>query len=217
MYKFKMFALFIILICIFGKTNAYIKETPLIGRIIFLDPGHGGKDPGAYYKDIYEEDINLKISLKLKNVLEKMGAIVYITRNADYDLSVPGAYLRKKSDLTNRTKMINSSNAEIYLSIHLNSSTNTSWNGAQVFYDDINSKNQKIAKTFQKYFNKELNSSREEKEISNLYMYKNINIPGVLLELGFISNSNERYLLTQEKYQEKIISTLTNAIIEILC
>lgn len=217
MYKFKMFALFIILICIFGKTNAYIKETPLIGRIIFLDPGHGGKDPGAYYKDIYEEDINLKISLKLKNVLEKMGAIVYITRNADYDLSVPGAYLRKKSDLTNRTKMINSSNAEIYLSIHLNSSTNTSWNGAQVFYDDINSKNQKIAKTFQKYFNKELNSSREEKEISNLYMYKNINIPGVLLELGFISNSNERYLLTQEKYQEKIINTLTNAIIEILC
>lgn len=215
MYRLKMFLLFIMLILVFDKANAFMKEAPLVGKTIYLDAGHGGKDPGAYYKDIYEEDINLSIVLKLRDKLESLGAIVYLTRDSDYDLSNPNASLRKRSDLSNRAKMINSSYADIYLSIHLNSSSNTSWKGAQVFYDDINKNNEKLANIFQKNFNKYLNSNRNIQEISTLYMYKRITKPGLLLELGFISNPNERYLLNQDDYQNKIVNVLSDSLLEV--
>lgn len=215
MYRLKMFLLFIMLILVFDKANAFIKEAPLVGKAIYLDAGHGGKDPGAYYKDIYEEDINLSIVLKLRDKLEDLGAIVYLTREDDYDLSNPNASLRKRSDLANRANMINSSDADMYLSIHLNSSSNTSWRGAQVFYDDINDNNRKLANIFQKNFNKYLNSNRNIQEISTLYMYKRITKPGLLLELGFISNPNDRYLLNQDDYQNKIVNILADSLLEV--
>ena len=215
MYKIKMLLIFISLVLIFGNANAYTNEFPLIGKVIYLDAGHGGKDPGAYYKDIYEEDINLSITQKLKYELEKLGAVVYMTREDDYDLSSPNAYLRKKSDLSNRANMINLSNADIYLSIHLNSSTNENWKGAQVFYDDVNKQNKEIAEIIQKQFNKKLNSKRNVKEISELYMYKNVNIPGVLLELGFISNTYERGLLITDNYQNKVVDVICSSILDI--
>lgn len=215
-YKIKILLIFIILLSIFNVVNANILPISLIGKTIYLDAGHGGKDPGAYRKDIYEEDINLKIVLKLKDKLENMGAIVLLTRDGDYDLSDKNAYLRKRSDLARRAELINNSNADIYLSIHLNSSQYSSWSGAQTFYDDINEKNKYIAEVFQKAFNKKLNSTKKIKEMTNLYMYKRINIPGVLLELGFISNPNERYLLNEDSYQDKIVDILSNCLIEIL-
>ena len=216
MYKYKMLLLFLGLLLIFSKVNAFIKEAPLTGKVIYIDPGHGGVDPGAFYKDIYEEDINLEISLKLKEKLENEGAIIYLTREGDYDLSNPKASLRKKSDLSNRALTINNSNADLYLSIHLNSTTSSTWKGAQAFYDDINPKNKEIAEKFQKYFNKYLNSKRKAKEIKELYMYKRINIPGLLLEVGFISNPNERYILQQNWYQEKLVNILSKCINDIL-
>ena len=215
-YKIKILLIFILLLTIFNVANASIMPLPLIGKTIYLDAGHGGKDPGAYYKDIYEEDINLKIVLKLKDKLESMGAVILLTRDDDYDLSDKNAYLRKRSDLGKRAKIINESNADIYLSIHLNSSNYSSWSGAQAFYDDINSNNKHIAEIFQKGFNKNLNSTKKIKEMTNLYMYKRINIPGVLLELGFISNPNERYLLNTDEYQNKIVDTISNSLLEIL-
>jgi N-acetylmuramoyl-L-alanine amidase len=145
-----------------------------------------------------------------------MGAIVYLTRNDDYDLSNPRSALRKRSDLSNRAIAINNSNADLYLSIHLNASTSTSWRGAQAFYDDINPKNKQIAEEFQKYFNKYLYSKRKAKEINDLYMYKRINVPGLLLEVGFISNPNERYVLQQNWYQEKIVNTICKCVTNIL-
>lgn len=211
-----MIILFLICVLFFGQVNAYVAEYPLIGKIVYLDAGHGGVDPGAFYENVYEKDINLEITLKLRDNLEKLGATVYLTRNDDYDLSNPNANLRKRSDLGNRAKMINDSNANLYLSIHLNSMANTKWSGAQVFYDDINEKNIDIANKFQKYFNKYLNSDRKVSEINNLYMYKNINIPGVLLELGFISNSNDRKNLLNDKYKNHIVKVISNCLIDIL-
>lgn len=216
MYKIKMIILFLVCVLLFGQVNAYVAEYPLIGKIVYLDAGHGGVDPGAFYENVYEKDINLEITLKLRDNLEKLGATVYLTRNDDYDLSNPNANLRKRSDLGNRAKMINDSNANLYLSIHLNSMANTKWSGAQVFYDDINEKNIDIANKFQKYFNKYLNSDRKVSEINNLYMYKNINIPGVLLELGFISNSNDRKNLLNDKYKNHIVKVISNCLIDIL-
>jgi len=216
MYKYKILFLFLVILVLFYNVRAHIVEAPLINKVIYIDPGHGGVDPGAYYKDIYEEDINLKISLKLRKTLEELGAIVYLTRDDDYDLSTPKSSLRKRSDLSNRAKTINNSNADIYLSIHLNASTSASWKGAQAFYDDINPKNKELAFKFQEYFNKYLNSKRSAKEIKELYMYKKINIPGLLLEVGFISNPNERYILNKNWYQEKIVKVISDCLVDVL-
>lgn len=188
------------------------KELPLIGKVIYLDPGHGGSDPGAVYGNIYEANLNLEIALKTQKELEKQGAIVYLTRYGDYDLSVKNAQLRKRSDLSRRANAINKSLCDMYLSIHLNADSDTTWRGAQVFFDDVNKNNVKLAEIMQNTFKKNLNTNRKYKQVTNQYMYRRINRLGVLLEVGFISNPNERYLLQKEEYQEKIAKTITEGI-----
>ena len=175
---------------------------------------HGGVDPGAMYKKIKEKDINLSISEKLQYKLEKMGAIVYLTRYGDYDLAVNHTSNRKRSDLSRRGNIINRSKCDLYVSIHLNAETSSSWHGAQAFYDDINENNKLIAQIMQQEFKKSLNSNRKSKKINDIYLNKRVNRPGVLLEVGFLSNPNERYLLQTDDYQNKIANAITNGMIK---
>ena len=216
MNKYKIYVVFLlsIFICVFGFVNATENNLPLLGKVIYIDPGHGGLDPGATYKDIYEADINLSISLKLSNLLEKSGAIVLLTREGDYDLSVNNAVNRKRSDLSRRANIINESGCDIYISIHLNSVSSETWKGAQVFYDNINPKNEVLAKILQEVFKKQLKTTREYQEMTDMYMYKRVKVPGVLVEAGFLSNANERYLLQKSEYQEKIANILYNGIVQ---
>lgn len=193
----------------FTKANPLKSDLKLLGKVIYLDPGHGGTDPGAVYKDIYEKDITLSICKKLKELLEQEGAIVYMTRYDDYDLS-SSTYNRKKRDLNNRAKVINESMADMYISIHLNSINSSTWRGIQVFYDDINKNNKTIASILQNNLNKE----RKIKEIDNILMNRKIKIPGVLIEAGFLSNPNDRYLLKDSNYQYKLSNKIKESIIE---
>ena len=215
MFKSKIYILiiFVLSICIFGMINTNAQELPLLGKIIYIDPGHGGVDPGTIYKDIYEKDINLSICLKLQKNLENLGAIVYLTRYGDYDLSTPNTSTRKKSDLNNRVRLINDSESDMYISIHLNSVSSTAWHGAQVFYDDVNRKNIEIAKLFQEHFKKSLNTKREVKEIKTMLLNRKITIPGVLIEIGFLSNANDRYLLRQKWYHKRIAKNIGDVLI----
>lgn len=187
---------------------------PLLGKVIYLDPGHGGVDSGAQYKDIYEKDINLSISLKLEKELTSLGAIVYLTRNGDYDLSVPNTIHRKRSDLSRRSNIINDSNCDLFLSIHLNSEISDTWRGPQVFYDDNNESNKKIAELYQNELNKTLKGTRKIKQAEDLYLQKRIKRPGVLIEVGFLSNANDRYLLKSEEYQNKVAVVLKEATVK---
>ncbi len=185
---------------------------PLSGKLIVIDPGHGGKDPGTTSNDIYEKDINLAISKYLELFLTEAGASVILTRDSDYDLSSPKATYRKKSDFDNRIKLINESKANMYLSIHLNYLTNSSYYGPQVFYNSPS--NQKIAEVIQETLNKALNNNREIKKIpSKTYMYDKLTIPGVLIECGFLSNEQEKLKLNTPSYQQKIASLIKDAII----
>ena len=215
MFKKKIYLIIILLlICTFNIINIKASELSLKNKIIYLDPGHGGTDPGSIYKDTYEKDINLSICIKLKENLEKMGAKVYLTRDGDYDLSTPYTSTRKKSDLNNRVRLINDSNADLYISIHLNATNSKIWHGAQVFYDDVNSSNKKIAEIMQEELKKNLNTDREISEISNMLLNRKVTIPGVLIEVGFLSNDNDRYLLKKENYQSKISKIIVNGIIK---
>lgn len=187
------------------------KQKKLSNITIILDAGHGGKDAGTSYKDIYEKDINLNIVKILKETLEKNNAYVILTRDGDYDLSSPNAKRRKRSDFDNRIKLINSSNADIYLSIHLNYFNNSIYKGAQVFYNNNFKENKVLAKNIQK----KLNKNREIKSMnSNLYMYNKLKVPGVLIECGFLSNPTDRKNLKNAEYIKKISEDITYAIIE---
>ena len=216
MKKIYSIFLLIIFICSFSFVSANTKKSnlELLGKVIYLDAGHGGVDPGTVYKNIYEKDINLEICEKLQTILEEEGAIVYMTRYGDYDLSNNNTSTRKKSDLNNRAKIINASGADIYISIHLNSISSSTWSGAQVFYDDVNSKNYDFAMLMQEQLKTDLKTTREVKEITTMLMNRKITIPGILIEAGFLSNPNDRYLLQQADYQYKIVESIKRGIIK---
>ncbi len=210
----KILILPILLICLGGIWLHPIlaKNTlPLVGKIIIIDPGHGKLDPGTVYGDIYEKDINLQISLFLKEKLESYGAVVLMTREGDYDLSSPNAIYRKKSDFDNRIKYINESKGDLYLSIHQNYLSDSRYSGSQVFYT---SDNKILAQSIQQVLNKELKNDREIKMIPNTkYMYSKLHIKGVLVECGFLSNKEEREKLITTKYQQEFAASLAKAII----
>lgn len=184
---------------------------PLQGKVIVVDAGHGGLDPGTVYKDIYEKDINLSISLYLEKYLSEMGATVILTRDSDADLSGGVKNHRKKADFDERIKIINNEYTDLYISIHLNYLTNTRYYGAQVFY---NNDNKNLAKSIQDYLNKNTNTDREIKKIpTSTYMYDKLTTRGVLVECGFLSNANERAKLVTAEYQEEFAKVLAQAVV----
>lgn len=193
--------------------NTQVKAMlPLSGKLILIDIGHGGADPGTVNNNIKEKDINLAIGKALEIELVKVGATVILTRNGDYDLSSPNVKWRKKSDFDNRIKLINNSKADMYLSIHLNYLTDNRYSGAQVFYNNV--KNKEIALVIQEALNTKLNGKREVRKIpSKTYMYDKLKIPGVLIECGFLSNYEEMKKLITKEYQNKLALIIKEGII----
>lgn len=200
-YKITLLILFLIILFSVNQVNAYVNDFPLLGKTIYLDAGHGGKDPGAIYDNVYEKDINLDIVKKLQFELEKMGAVVLLTRDDDYDLASIDAKKRKQSDLLKRANLINVSKCDMYISIHLNAYSSTKWSGLQIFYDDINPNNKILAEIMNETLKSNLKTVREIKRENGYFMYHKINVPGILIESGFITNSNDRYKLKDSNYQ----------------
>lgn len=159
---------------------------------------------------IVEKELNLLLVKKLEKELISRGATVYLTREEDNDLSARTSE-RKRSDLYNRAKYINTIKPNMYISIHLNATTSSSWKGLQVFYNKNNEENKVIAETITNNLKNNINNIREVKEENKYYMYKYIKYPGVLIEAGFISNPDENYLLRQEEYQNKLIILIADA------
>ena len=195
-YKSLIIVMFFIFTFSIYKVYANVNDLPLLGRVIYLDAGHGGVDDGARSNNIVEKDVNLILVKKLEKKLIGMGAIVYLTRDGDYDLSTTKIN-RKRSDLYN----------------HLNSTDSSKWRGLQVFYNDINSENVVIAKCITDILKNNISNVREVKKVNTYYMYKKIKIPGILIETGFISNASDNYLLRDSNYQDKLINNITNGII----
>lgn len=136
-------------------------------------------------------------------------------REDDSDLSSIYDKRKKRGDLYRRILFIKDEKkkTDLYLSIHINWYKNSSWSGAEVLYHSINPNNKVLGEILMKNFKEDLGTKRSLKT-TNLYLYKNTTVPGVLIECGFLSNPNERYLLRQPSYQEKISKSITNSVIE---
>ena len=210
-YKCLILLSFFLILFSISKTYAIINNYTLLGKTIYIDPGHGGIDSGTTYKKIYEKDINLLLSKKLEKELTALGATVYLTRETDKDLALTTKG-RKRSDLINRAYLINKTKPNMYISIHLNYLSDSRYKGLQIFYNNKNKENKQIAESLTKYMKEKTYNVREPKYNNTYYMYRNITTPGVLIELGFLSNPDDRYRLTHEDYQDKLISNITYSI-----
>jgi N-acetylmuramoyl-L-alanine amidase len=181
---------------------------PLAGVVIYIDAGHGGPDGGAGDADQLEKDIALSVTKKLEVYLEGQGAVVILIREKDHDLApkeTKGYSKRKTIDLSNRLKMINNSEADLFLSVHLNSMPSTKWRGAQTFFSPVRRENKPLAKSIQSELIRNLqNTKREAKSIDSVYLLKKANKIGALVEIGFLSNPDEEALLQQNNYQKKV-------------
>jgi len=158
-----------------------------------------------------EKDINLILAKKMEMELVKRGAIVYMTRSDDLDLS-DTTRGRKRSDLANRARLINNSNCDMYISIHLNYIVSSKWKGLQIFYNNKNVENINIAKKLTDYLKKNIVNVRDYKYSNEYYMYRLIQRPGVLIEMGFLSNPDDRYRLTKDIYQDELINNIVNSL-----
>lgn len=183
---------------------------PISNRIIGIDPGHGGVDPGAVSKSgVLEDEINLKIGLKLKRLVEQSGGVAIMTREEDKGLyTEKSTTLRqmKTEDLINRKALIEDAGCELFVSIHMNSFTNSKYSGSQTFYYDGYPENEKLASIIQEELKTVLDKDNRRAAAirDDVYLIKELQIPSVLVEAGFLSNLEEERLLQTEEYQEKI-------------
>ena len=185
-------------------SDADLKKSP----VIILDAGHGGFDSGATSGSVVEKDINLQIALKLRDTLAFQGYTVIMTREQDTSTESEGKNLsqRKKSDMRNRLKLINDHPNAIFLSIHQNSYQSAN-KGSQLFYKKKNAEGELLAKCIQQTIRANLQpeSHREHKPSGKEYfLLENSTTPGVLIECGFISNSEELAKLKDSSYQQQL-------------
>lgn len=206
-----MIVMFFLSVFAFGRVHAIIKGYSLLGKCIYLDAGHGGRDSGAISNTFYEKDMNLILTKKLEGELSSRGAIVYMTRDGDYDLS-KSVVNKKRDDLYRRVLMINRSHCDMYVSMHLNASPSSRWNGIQIFYSNILKDNKIIAEVVTDTMKLNMKNIRDVKKENGYYMYSKIRVPGILVEAGFISNSNDNYKIRQDKYQNILVSNIAMGI-----
>jgi len=174
---------------------------PLDRKIIVLDAGHGGWDPGMVSGKVEEKHINLSIAQKLQTFLEQGGATVIITRIDDSDLANS-----KAGDMNARRLIANTSHADIFVSIHQNAYASSNVKGAQVFYFNESDNSQKLANLVQDRIKEFVDAGNKLKPRpnSNYYVLKQTEMPAVLVECGFLTNYNDRQKLTSEAYQNKM-------------
>ena len=176
-------------------------------------------DEGAKSKEgTTEAQINLKIALKVQNLLEQSGCTVILTRSDDngiYDLDKNTLREKKVSDIKNRVKIGNESSADIFVSIHLNKIPESQYYGWQCFYKNNDDKSKELANNLQNSLNESIDkiNDRVPLPIKKIYIVEHVEIPISIVECGFLSNPEEEQQLQTEKYQEEIAWGIYNGII----
>ena len=192
---------------------------PLTSKVIVLDPGHGGMDGGAVGADqTLEKEIALTVSQRLRDYLQQSGANVYLTRESDRDLandSTKSVSQRKVEDIKNRVAFLEEKDPDIFITIHLNALPSTQWRGAQTFYHPNQPESQVLAESIQNQIKTNLeNTTRQALAINGVYVLKHANRPAALVEIGFLSNPDERELLKKSSYQDEMAASIYFGVLE---
>ncbi|MBS4978329.1 MAG: N-acetylmuramoyl-L-alanine amidase [Clostridiales bacterium] len=213
-----MAVLLLISVFFLSKEAAVVSnETSGKEKVIVIDAGHGGADPGMIgIGGLEEKGINLAVSMKLKEALENQGFTVVMTRQEDKGLYEEGTRNKKVQDMQNRIEIMEKAKPILAVSIHQNSYTEESVKGPQVFYYETSAEGQKLAVNIQSALNTELSTERPRKEKGNTSYFLLKKSPCVLniVECGFLTNKKEAELLQTEEYQQKIVEAVVKGIVQ---
>ena len=190
-------------------------KSVLKGKVICIDPGHGGTDVGAIGhiggKDVYEKNITLSIALPLRDMLTSAGAKVVMTRDTDKD--VYGPWADADPELQARCDIANEAHADAFVSIHIDSFSNSSVDGTTAYYKAKSSKGLRIAQRLQQA---NMNSpSTHARGVPSNDFYVNVHtaMPSVLMEMGFITNDHRVKMLTSTWGPRGIAQSLFNGLV----
>ncbi len=176
-----------------------------------MDAGHGGFDPGAESENgIREDELNLKVAFFLKSELESLGAKVILTRSDEGALAQT-----KEADMAKRREIIEQSGSDIVVSVHMNSFTDDpSVSGPLVLYMTGSEKGKTLASAIIESMNERLETEKDGKARSegNLYILKSGYQPCVIVECGYMSNTQEERKLTSEEYQQSVAKAIGRGI-----
>ena len=188
---------------------------------VVIDAGHGGEDGGASSASgVLEKDLNLQIATRLCDLLKSNGVNVVMTRTEDillYDKTVDYKGRKKALDLAARQKIAEETENCIFVSIHMNAYPQPQYRGLQVWYSPNTPESQTLASLIQRTVTDALqkeNNRQIKRATSSIYLLHHLQIPAVLVECGFLSNSEEAALLASEEYQQMLASLLCLAIME---
>lgn len=194
-----------------SESSVQVNALPITNKVVVIDGGHGLPDEGAIgFNGTTEQAINLSIALKLQKIVEQSGAKVVLTRsdeNGIYSLDSSSIRNKKISDIKNRVEIGNNSDADIFVSIHLNKyPPSEMYRGWQTFYQKDNENSKKLALSVQENINKNIDFKNERTPlpISNVYIMDHVKVPSIVVECGFLSNPEEAELLKTDIYQNKI-------------
>ena len=172
-------------------------------KLIIIDAGHGGTDPGSVKQGIQEKDINLQIALQLQKRLEAKGYKVVMTRDDDTAIS-----------LKNRAKLANQAKGDLLISIHQNSFRDASVHGIEVFYTPgKGTYDDRLANCIQEALISYTQAKdRHVREITNLLIIRESNMSACLIESAYLSNDTERELIQTKDYQDKVVTGIIEGI-----
>ncbi|AUG58451.1 MAG TPA: N-acetylmuramoyl-L-alanine amidase CwlD [Ruminiclostridium sp.] len=189
-------------------------------RTVIIDPGHGGEDPGAVGDNIQlkEKDINLIIGKRLKELLMEDGFNVIMTREEDgllYKEGTKGYTNKRRQDLLNRKKIMDESEADIVVSIHMNKFPQSQYHGAQTFFPKNSEESKRLAQCIQRSLRDMVDPENKREALvkdTETLILKNIKKPTVIVECGFLSNAEEEQKLSTQEYQEKLAAAIKEGI-----
>lgn len=211
---------------VFSVMNSFQKENIEVFNSNFepsyrvvIDAGHGEPDGGAVSSGgVAEAGLNLSIALKLKDSLEELGYNVILTRDkeknvADSDKQTPIRTM-KVSDINNRIKIVNESQADLLISIHMNNFQDSKYFGWQTFYKKNSDDSKMIAENIQNGISNNIDrkNDRVALPITNIKLIDKAIIPAVIVECGFLSNPEDLRLLLTDEYQQQIVNGIVEGL-----
>lgn len=190
-------------------------KSVLKGKIICIDPGHGGTDVGAIGhiggKDVYEKNITLSIALPLRDMLTSAGAKVVMTRDTDKD--VYGPWADADPELQARCDIANEAHADAFVSIHIDSFSNSSVDGTTAYYNAKSSKDLLLAQMMHQATMNSLSIPDRGVKSNDFYVNVYTTMPSVLMEMGFITNDHRVKMLTSSWGPRGIAQSLFNGLV----
>ncbi|BEU87602.1 hypothetical protein TAMA11512_10660 [Selenomonas sp. TAMA-11512] len=194
--------------------GTYNRSPGIDGKRIALDPGHGGSDTGAIGPTgVTEKSIALRITKRLEELLKKAGATVYMTRTGDTEVAKDGANASDIDELQARVDVANDNGADIFLSIHLDSFTNSEVSGTTGYYYEKGSEeSRELAAAIKNRIVKSLDTTDRGAKGSNFYVCRKTDMPAALIEVAFISNPAEEQLLHSDTGVEKAAKAIFDGI-----